>query len=159
MSIPQASVEANVICTSVSDRKVRFLLEEAALQDAWYPSAWLVGCSLSGEGMGWANQLIMMMMIIDWTGLHFSHREAMVTGIPCNTSKCARCLNPCSAGRMEPPGATQGWLWKASLKWEMMYICAYWNQLLGGVQILIFIGTLVDLLFCVSITPINTHTV
>lgn len=51
-AFPQASVEANVICTSVSDRKVRFLLEEAVLQDAWYTSAWLVGFSLSGEGMG-----------------------------------------------------------------------------------------------------------
>lgn len=54
-----------------------------------YPSAWLVGFSVSGEGMGQGNQLIMMMMI-DWTGLHFSHREAMLTSSKCSTSKCVR---------------------------------------------------------------------
>lgn len=54
-----------------------------------YPSAWLVGFSISGEGMGQGNQLIMMMMI-DWTGLHFSHREAMLTSSKCSTSKCVR---------------------------------------------------------------------
>lgn len=62
------------------------------LQDAWYPSAWLVGCSFSGERMGQGNQLIMMMMI-DWTGLHFSHWEAMLTSLKCSTSKCLRHSN------------------------------------------------------------------
>lgn len=55
MSIPQASMEANVIRSSVSGRKVRFLLEEAVLQEACTPlPGWLVFQSL---GKGWDREI------------------------------------------------------------------------------------------------------
>lgn len=76
-------LRANVIHSSVSDRKVRFLLEEAMLQNPWYPC--LAGWSFTlwgRDGMGWENQL--MRMMIDWTELHFSYREAMLTRVKCS---------------------------------------------------------------------------
>lgn len=95
-------------------------------------------------------------------GPDFSHREEVLTTGKCSTGEHVGHSNHRSGGRMSPPGAACGLLRKAALNWETMCLCGCRfavyrrSQRLGGVSILIFIGTLVDLLFHVSIAAINT---